>query len=73
MRMNIAGGIFILIGLCVGVVGVIAVFTSDGSLACITSIMAMVGGVLLLQLAEQQKVATPIGDKNQMPSNQPSV
>ena len=66
MRMNIAGGIFILVGLCFGVAGVIAVFTSDGSLSCITSIMAMVGGVLLLQLAEQQKVATPIGDESQV-------
>ena len=66
MRMNIAGGIFILIGLCVGVVGVIAVFTSDGSLACVTSIMAVVGGLLLLQLAEQQKAATHIGDNSQM-------
>ena len=66
MRMNIAGGIFILVGLCVGVVGVMAVFTGDGSLACITSIMALVGGVLLLQLAEQQKAAMHIGDNSQM-------
>ena len=63
MRMNITGGIFILIGLCVGVVGMITSFTSDGSLGCIISIMAMLGGVLLLQLAQQLGVA-PINDKS---------
>jgi hypothetical protein len=60
MRMNITGGIFILIGLCVGVVGMITSFTSDGSLGCIISIMAMLGGVLLLQLAQGQGVVAPI-------------
>ena len=60
MRMNIMGGILLFIGLCLGVVGVILIFTSDGSLACIISIMGMLGGVLLLQLAQQQGVAAPI-------------
>ena len=64
MRMNIIGGAFIFIGLCVGVLGVIAVFTSDGSLLCIISIMAMLCGILLLQLAQQQGVAASINDKN---------
>jgi hypothetical protein len=64
MRMNIIGGSFIFIGLCVGVLGVIAIFTSDGSLLCIISIMAMLCGVLLLQLAQQQVVAAPINDKS---------
>jgi hypothetical protein len=64
MRMKIIGGVFIFIGLCVGVLGVIAIFTSDGSLLCIISIMAMLCGVLLLQLAQQQGVAAPINDKN---------
>jgi hypothetical protein len=64
MRINIIGGVFIFIGLCVGVIGAIAIFTSDGSLLCIISIMAMLCGVLLLQLAQQQAMAASINDKS---------
>jgi len=64
MRINIIGGVFIFIGLCVGVLGVIAIFTSDGSLLCIISIMAMLCGVLLLQLAQQEGVAAAINDNS---------
>ena len=67
MRMNIIGGAFIFIGLSVGVLGVIAIFTTDGSLLCIISIMAMLCSVLLVQLAQQQKVAASINDKSSTP------
>jgi len=60
MRMNIIGGIFIMSGLCLGLVALVALLTdSGGSLACITSLVAMAGGTLLIQEA-QRPIVLPL-------------
>jgi len=58
-NMSILGGLLVFVGLCLGFIATLA--TDDG-LACISSIVAMVVGVVLLQVAERRVLASAIGE-----------
>ena len=60
--MRILGGILVFVGLFLGLIALVALLAlteGDGSLSCITSLVAMSGGTLLLQEA-QRPVVLPI-------------
>jgi hypothetical protein len=57
--MNVLGSLLVFVGLCLGFIATLA--TDDG-LACISSIVAMVIGAVLLQVAQRRVQASAIGE-----------